>query len=111
MEEVKLYTILKKFPSLVQVVFPTDAERVLSGKEIKEAFEFEAALNKEQERTLGFFKSYIDEIEGAEGKYFFNLATLQRFFFLKFYHGWLLGKIFFTSITTSPMENHKKIFL
>ena len=68
MEEVQLHSFLKKYPNLVLHVFPTDAERVVSGKEIKESFYFEDNLNEEQQRTVEFFKTYIDDIDGVEGK-------------------------------------------
>ena len=68
MEEVQLHSFLKKYPNLVLHVFPTDAERVVSGKEIKESFSFEDNLNEEQQRTVEFFKTYIDDIDGVEGK-------------------------------------------
>ena len=68
MEEVKLHSFLKKYPKLVLHVFPTDAERVVSGKEIKDAFSFEDNLNEEQQRTVEFFKTYIDDVDGVEGK-------------------------------------------
>ena len=56
MEEVKLHSFLKKYPKLVLHVFPTDAERVVSGKEIKDSFSFEDNLNEEQQRTVDFLK-------------------------------------------------------
>lgn len=68
MEEVQLHSFLKKYPNLALHVFPTDAERVVSGKEIKESFSFEDNLNEEQQRTVEFFKTYIDDIDGVEGK-------------------------------------------
>lgn len=68
MEEVQLHSFLKKYPNLVLHVFPTDAERVVSGKEIKESFSFEDNLNEEQQQTVEFFKTYIDDIDGVEGK-------------------------------------------
>ena len=68
MEEVQLHSFLKKYPNLALHVFPTDAERVVSGKEIKESFSFEDNLNEEQQRTVEFFKTFIDDIDGVEGK-------------------------------------------
>ncbi|XP_074629317.1 uncharacterized protein LOC141886915 [Acropora palmata] len=77
MEEVQLHSFLKKYPNLVPHVFPTDAERVVSGKEIKESFSFEDNLNEEQQRTVEFFKTYIDDIDGVEGGS--KLRTLLTF--------------------------------
>ena len=68
MEEVQLHSFLKKYPNLALHVFPTDAERVVSGKEIKESFCFNDNLNEEQQRTVEFFKTYIDDIDGVDGK-------------------------------------------
>ena len=68
MEEVQLHSFLKKYPNLVLHVFPTDAECVVSGKEIKESFCFEDNLNEEQQQTVEFFKTYIHDIDGVEGK-------------------------------------------
>ena len=68
MEEVQLHSFLKKYPNLVLRVFPTDVERVVSGKEIKDSLSFEDDLNEEQQRTVGFFKTYIDDVDGVEGK-------------------------------------------
>ena len=56
MEEVQLHSFLKKYPNLVLHVFPTDAERVVSGKEIKDSFSFEENVNEEQQRTVDFLK-------------------------------------------------------
>lgn len=68
MEEVQLHSFLKKYPNLVLHVFLTDAQRVVSGKEIKDSFSFEENVNEEQQWTVDFFKTYIDDIDGVEGK-------------------------------------------
>lgn len=49
MEEVQLHSFLKKYPNLVLHVFLTDAQRVVSGKEIKDSFSFEENVNEEQQ--------------------------------------------------------------
>ena len=56
MEEVQLHSFLKKYPNLVLHVFLTDAQRVVSGKEIKDSFSFEENVNEEQQRTVDFLK-------------------------------------------------------
>ena len=56
------------YANLVLHVFPTDVERVVSGKEIEDSFSFEENVNEEQQRTVDFFKTYIDDVDGVEGK-------------------------------------------
>ena len=42
-----MHSFLKKYPNLVIHVFPTDVERVVSGKEIEDSFSFDDNLSEE----------------------------------------------------------------
>lgn len=69
MEEVSLTTFLRRSPSLIKVVFPREAEKVILAEEVKELLSFENRRDNEQNRrTAEFYESYIDELEvGMKG--------------------------------------------
>ena len=69
MDEVSLTTFLRTIPSLIKVVFPREAERVILADEVKELMTFEDRSENEQNgRTAEFYESYIDELEvGIKG--------------------------------------------
>ena len=69
MDEVSLTTFLRTNPSLIKVVFPREAERVILADEVKELINFEDRSENEQNgRTAEFYESYIDELEvGIKG--------------------------------------------
>ena len=69
MDEVSLTTFLRRTPSLIKVVFPREAERVILADEVKELMTDEDRGENEQNgRTAEFYESYIDELEvGIKG--------------------------------------------
>ena len=65
-----LYTFLKRCPSLVSHVFPTEAERIVSSSVIKASFYYEEKeLTEDQKRAVEFLNTYLDDAEGEEGNY------------------------------------------
>lgn len=70
MEEVNLHSLLKKCPSLVAHVFPTEAQRIVSSSEIKSSFYYEEKeLTEDQKRTVEFLNTYLGDAGGEEGNY------------------------------------------
>lgn len=69
MEEGSLITFLRRSPSLMKVVFPREADKVILAEEVKELMTFEDRRDSEQnERTAQFYEFYIDELEaGVKG--------------------------------------------
>lgn len=63
MEEVSLYTYLKQCHLLVKIVFPSEGEREISVKDVKDRMSFEDKhVNIENSRTAEFFETYMEEI-------------------------------------------------
>jgi len=70
MEEVNLYTFLKRCQSLVSHVFPTEAKRIVSSSVIKASFHYEEIeLTEDQKRAVEYLYTYLDDAEGEEGNY------------------------------------------
>ena len=70
MEEVSLYTFMTRSPSLADIVFPREAERIIMSKDIQKSMSFDDKDNEgDNKRAADFFVSYMKEIdERVEGK-------------------------------------------
>ena len=64
MEEVSLHSYMIQWPSLVKIVFPTEASRVIQGEDVKKCIVFEEKdSSAENQRTADFFVAYVGELE------------------------------------------------